>query len=95
MAKKDVIVKVIVNNAGLDFTDDVDFVLLTVPAEFDRTEIYKKIEQTDKLLRKEDEDGNCLYMQRGYNYTTLMDEVCEGGEFSYRKLTPEFEFSID
>ena len=56
MAKKDVIVKVTVNNSGLDFADDVDFVLLTVSAESTIHQIIGVIENVNAELKKENED---------------------------------------
>ena len=53
MAKKDVIVKVTVSNAGLCFEDDVDFALVTVPTEMEIYKLQNYIEKTDKELRKE------------------------------------------
>ena len=94
MAKRDVIVRVTVNNAGLDFADDVDFVLVTIPAELKIYELKNIIEQTDKELRKEDDEGECEYNHYGWNVMTLMDEICDKHGWSWRHLCPEVDFTI-
>ena len=98
MAKKDVILKVTVDNSGLEFEDDVDFVLLTVPAELTISDVNKVVEAADALLAEEFDDDDypyeCLYDERGHNVETLMDEVCRGNDWTWRKLQPEIEVEI-
>ena len=94
MAKKDVIVKVTVNNAGLDFEDDVDIVIVTVPAELKSYELAKVITKADKELRVEDDEGECLYYKEGWNMITLMNKICDENDWSWRHLRPEIEFTI-
>ena len=96
MAKKDVIVKVTVNNSGLDFTDDVDFVLLTVSAESTIHQIRDVIENVNAELKKENEDYECGYDLEGWNVTTLMDHVCDkvSDGWSWRFLYPEINVEI-
>ena len=92
--KKDWLVQVTVNNAGLDFDDDVSLVLVTVDASLSRAEVLKKIASVDKKLRKEDKDGECLYNEYGWNSSVLMDEVCEKYGWSWESLNPDIEFTI-
>ena len=94
MARKDVIVKVTVSNAGLCFEDDVDFTLVTVPAEMEIYKLQNYIEKTDKELRKENEEGECEYNYYGWNITTLMDKVCKDYDLSWQKLKPQIDFVI-
>lgn len=94
MAKKDVIIRVTVYNSGLDFGDDVDFILLTVPAELKMYQVRETIESINEEFKKEDEGGECLYDSYGWNATTLMDEVCERNGWSWRFLLPELSFEI-
>lgn len=94
MAKKDVLVKVTVNNSGLDFSDDVDFVLVDVPAEVKVYQVQNAIEKADQELRKEDDDGECQYNYDGWNTCTLMDEVCKNRDWTWSFLNPEISFTI-
>ena len=96
MAKKDVIVKVTVNNSGLDFGDDVDFVLLTVSAEETICQVRDLIGKVDNELKEENENGECGYDLYGWNVTTLMDEVCDKASngWSWRFLYPEITVEV-
>ena len=96
MAKKDVIVKVTVNNSGLNFEDDVDFILLTVPAELKIYQVQNIIEKVNNELKEENEDGECGYDLNGWNVTTLMDEVCDKASdgWSWRFLYPEISVEV-
>ena len=94
MKKKDAVVKVTVNNAGFDYEDDVDFVIMTFPTETDFSEVEKAIAKADKELREEDDEGECLYNEEGWNYITLMNKVCEEHGWSWQQLNPEISFTI-
>ena len=92
--KKDWLVEITVNNAGLDFDDDVSLVLVTVDAELTRAEVLKKIAAIDKKLRKEDKSGECLYNEYGWNAGVLLDEACEKYGWSWEYLNPDIAFTI-
>lgn len=92
--KKDLLVKITVNNSGLEFEDDVSLVLLTVDADLNELEVMKKITDVDSILRYENEDGECLYNYYGWNASVLMDEVCEKYGWSWESLNPDIEFTI-
>jgi len=96
MAKKGVIVKVTVNNSGLNFEDDVDFVILTVSAEQTAYQIRELIEKVNNELKEENEDGECGYDLNGWNVTTLMDEVCDKASdgWSWSFLYPEISVEV-
>lgn len=96
MAKKDVIVKVTVNNSGLDFGDDVNFVFLTVSAEETICQVRDLIGKVNIELKEENENGECSYDLYGWNVTTLMDEVCDKANagWSWRFLSPEIGIKI-
>ena len=96
MAKKDVIVRVTVNNSGLDFSDDVDFVLLTVSAEQTIYQVRELIEKVNNELKEENDNGECGYDLNGWNVTTLMDEVCDKASdgWSWRFLYPEINVEV-
>lgn len=88
------LIKITVNNAGLDFGDDVDFVSLTTDEDVKLSEVYRAICDTDKLLRKEDDEGECAYNYEGWNVDTLMDEVCRYSGWSWVTLSCDMEFEI-
>ena len=75
--KKNWLVKVTVNNSGFDFSDDVTSVYLVTDASVTHQDVAKALDRADKLLRKEDEDGGCIYDNIGCNYSSLMVEVCK------------------
>ena len=56
--------------------DDV-FVYLTTDDNVSLYDISRELDMMDKLLRKEDEDGGCIYDNIGCNYSSLMVEVCK------------------
>ncbi len=92
--KKDLLVKITVNNSGLEFEDDVSLVLLTVDADLTESEVIKNIASVDRQLRKEDEDGECLYNEYGWNADVLLDEACEKYGWTWESLNPQIEFTI-
>jgi hypothetical protein len=92
--KRDWLVKVTVNNAGLDFDDDVDFVQLTTDGSVTKFELEEIFIQTDKLLRKEDENDECEYNDFGWNASTLLDKICDSRGWTWEFVAPEIDFVI-
>ena len=91
--KRDFIIKVTVDNSGCDFEDDVDLVLLTVNGEC-KSEVVRKIASVNKKLHKENDDGECLYSDYGWNTNTLMTEVCEKYGWSWEYLNADIDVCI-
>ena len=48
----------------------------------------------DKLLRKEDENGGCIYDNIGCNSSSLMNEVCRYTGWTWRRLYADVSFEI-
>lgn len=92
--KKDWLVKVTVNNSGLEFEDDVDMVRLTTDGSLTKFEIEEVFIKTDKQLREEDEDCCCEYDELGWNVCSLMDEICKDRDWTWEFVAPEIDFVI-
>lgn len=93
--KKDWLVKVTVNNSGLEFEDDVDIVRLTTDGSVTKFEIEKIFIDANKKLSEEDEDGECIYNDIGWNTTSLMDEICDSRDWTWEFIAPEIDFVIE
>ena len=94
--KKDWLVKVTVNNCGLNFEDDVTLVLLTTGAEVEKAYIIQNaLAETDKRLQEVDSDGMCKYDEYGWNACVLLDEVCEKHGWTWNSLNPQVDFVIE
>ena len=95
MTKKNWLVKVTVNNCGLNFEDDVTSVYLVTDASVTHQDVAKALDRADKLLRKEDKEGWCEYDKEGWNCATLMDKVCLLNEdWIWYATNPDIEFNI-
>lgn len=92
--KKNWLVKVTVNNSGLDFEDDVTSVYLVTDASVTHQDVAKALDRADKLLRKENKEGWCSYDMYGWNCTTLLEKVCEKTDWTWFVLRPDVEFTI-
>ena len=92
--KKEWLVKVTVNNCGLDFEDDVSSVILETDASVEQHTIAVALDRADHLLRKEDEEGECEYNELGWNCGALMDKVCEITGWEWYSQNPDIEFTI-
>lgn len=73
--------------------DDV-FVYLTTDDNVSLYDISRELDTMDKLLRKENEDGGCVYDNIGCNYYSLMDEVCKKNGWAWRHLYADVSFEI-
>ena len=92
---KTYLVRVVVNNAGLDFEDDVDFVCIRVPEEISLCDVEKAMTELDKELHEEDDYGNTLYDEKGWNAQTLMDALCDTHKgWSWEFMSYDMNFSI-
>ena len=91
---KYILVKITVSNSGIDF-DDTDLVSVTVPdgstTEYD---VLRALTDADKLLRYEDEEGECDYDRYGWNKETLLNDVCNTQNWYWCALKPKIEFAI-
>lgn len=92
---KDYTIKVTVNNSGLNFEDDVTLVTVYVPEEEDIDSVIEKITEVDKKLHEEDDSGDCEYSRRGYNYTTLMEELELIYNWKWQVVSQDINFTIN
>lgn len=91
-----VLANIRVNNAGFDYSDDVDMVEFTVPENVIPQDVARALQQADSILRREDENGECLYNLTGYNYDTLASKVCEENEgWTWQHVVSDVSFTID
>lgn len=89
------LVKITVVNSGCNFEDDVDFVYITTEDTSCREDVYRKLDEIDHLLRKEDEDDcHCVYDDIGYNTCAFMDEVCRYTGWNWEFCAPDISFEI-
>ena len=90
---KSYLVRVVVNNAGLDFEDDVTFVNIETK---DATlgDVNRHLWMTDQKLREEDSEGNCGYDNFGWNADTLLDALCKTYDYTWSKLSFDLEYII-
>lgn len=96
MDKVHILAEIRVNNAGLDFSDDVDTVEFIVPENVTRQDVARALKEADSILRKEDENGECLYNLTGYNYDTLASKVCEENEgWTWQHVVSDVSFTIE
>lgn len=95
MTKKKWLVKVTVNNSGLDFEDDVSTVILETDDSVTHQDVAKALDRADKVLRIENRVGECSYDLYGWNCATLMDKVCLLNEgWIWYATNPDIEFTI-
>lgn len=73
---------------------DDEFVYLTTDDNVSLSDISRELDTMDKLLRKEDENGGCIYDNIGCNSSSLMDEVCRYTGWSWRRLYADVSFEI-
>jgi len=92
--KRDWLVKITVDNSGLEFGDDVDFIRLTTDGTVTKFDIVNTFVKTDTHLRKEDEDGHCEYNDIGWNTSAFLDEVCRDRDWTWEFVAPEIDFTI-
>ena len=94
--KRDWLIRISVNNCGLDFEDDESLALLTTDANIEMAYVVQNaLSEADKRLREEDKDGCCEYDEYGWNASVLLDEVCEKHGWTWSCLNPQVEFVID
>lgn len=91
---KNVLVKVTVNNSGLDFEDDVDLAFITCPIHVENYQVQNALVKADKQLREENEEGDCAYNEEGWNIKTLLDSVCKAHNWTWSRLVPKVDFTI-
>jgi len=93
MGTKNVFIRTVVNNSGIDI-NDVSIVILTVPTEVTKEEVVKVITDTNNRLREENDEGDCMYNEEGWNASTLMDTVCNKTGWTWGFLNPDLEVDI-